>query len=103
MSIIGKRLKQARTMSGLTQEKLGVMAGIEEMSASARMNQYERGVHTPNYLMMEKFAEVLGVPVEYLYAKEDSMAELLLKLHGLDHDGMAKVLELIEEVSKPEE
>ena len=38
-----KRLKEARLRSGLSQEKLGVLAGIDEASASARMNQYERG------------------------------------------------------------
>lgn len=48
MSVIGMRLKQARKKTGITQEKQGVLAGIEEMSASARMNQYERGLHIPN-------------------------------------------------------
>ena len=103
MSVIGKRLREARTRAGVTQEKLGILAGIEEMSASARMNQYERGVHTPNYLMIEKFAEVLGVPVEYLYAKEDTTASLLLAFHQLDRSGKAQVLGFIESLANPKE
>lgn len=48
-SILARRLKEARLRSGLTQERLGVLAGIDEYSASARMNQYERGKHSPHY------------------------------------------------------
>ncbi|WP_308365096.1 MULTISPECIES: helix-turn-helix transcriptional regulator [unclassified Microbulbifer] len=83
MSVIGKRLKEARLRAGLAQERLGILAGIDEMSASARISQYERGVHTPGYPLAERFADVLDVPVEYLYAKNDSIAELLLQLHRL--------------------
>lgn len=38
-SVFPKRLKQARLRSGLTQEQLGIQAGIDEFSASARVNQ----------------------------------------------------------------
>ena len=34
----------------------------------------------PNYQMTEKFAEVLDVPVEYLYAKDDATARLRTRL-----------------------
>ncbi|HGU4535105.1 TPA: XRE family transcriptional regulator, partial [Escherichia coli] len=34
------RLKKARLNAGLTQEQLGILVGIDECSASARMNQY---------------------------------------------------------------
>lgn len=71
--------------AGLTQEKLGVAAGIDEASASARMNQYEKGTHAPNYEMSEKFAKVL-VPVEYLYARDDQVAALLLAFSKLDKE-----------------
>lgn len=46
MSTMARRLKEARQRAGLTQERLGVLAGIDEMSASARMNQYERGKYS---------------------------------------------------------
>lgn len=83
MSVIGKRLKEARLRAGLSQERLGVLSGIDEMSVSARMSQYERGVHAPGYPLAERFAEVLDVPVEYFYAKDDDTADLLLYFHRL--------------------
>ena len=62
MSVFTKRLKEARTAAGYSQEKLGILAGIEEASASARMNQYERGKHQPDYSVVEKIAKILDVP-----------------------------------------
>lgn len=43
------RLKEARRRAGLTQEKLGILAGLDEASASTRINQYEKGKHSPNF------------------------------------------------------
>jgi transcriptional regulator with XRE-family HTH domain len=84
MSFFAKRLKEARTIAGLSQERLGVLAGIDEMSASARMNQYERGKHQPDYSIVEKIAEVLNVPEAYFYAKEDELAWLIVSFHRMD-------------------
>jgi transcriptional regulator with XRE-family HTH domain len=68
-SVFARRLKDARLAVGLSQEKLGVMAGIEESSASARMNQYERGVHEPKFEFMQRLSRVLEVPVAYFAAE----------------------------------
>ena len=83
MSVLAKRLKEARLRAGLTQERLGVLAGIDEASASARMNQYERGKHEPDWLTVQRLAGVLQVPVAYLYADDDKTAELLLAFNSL--------------------
>ncbi len=77
LPVIAQRLRQARTKAGISQEKLGVLAGIDEFSASARVNQYERGKHTPDFLTMEHFARVLGVPTAYFYARDEETAQLL--------------------------
>ena len=77
------RLKEARLRSGLTQELLGIKAGIDEYSASARMNQYEKGVHVPNFELLERCATILDVPVEYFYTRSDENAKLLLKFHRM--------------------
>ena len=98
-SVIGKRLKQARLRAGLSQERLGVLAGIDEMSASARMNQYERGVHTPGYPMAEQFAKVLNVPVEYFYAKKEDSAQLLLGFHRLTSADRSRVLKMVKDLA----
>jgi len=42
--MIPKRLKTARLAAKLSQEKLGVLAGIEESTARSRISQYESGV-----------------------------------------------------------
>jgi transcriptional regulator with XRE-family HTH domain len=55
-------MKEALLWAGLSQERLGVLAGIDEMSSSAFMNQYERGKHEPDFSLVEQVAQVLDVP-----------------------------------------
>ena len=74
--MLAHRLKQARLRVGLSQEKLGKLAGIDPMSASARMNQYERGKHSPDYKLMCKVAEILQMPVSWFYTEDDDQARL---------------------------
>lgn len=88
-------MKEARLRAGLSQEKLGVMAGIDEMSASARMNQYEREKHAPDWLTVERLAAVLDVPVAYFYAVDDDTAAMLLAFHALTPESRIKALEII--------
>lgn len=78
MSVLSKRLKEIRTKRGYSQEQLGLEAGLDAMSASARMNRYELGKRTPDFSIVEKIAEVLNVPTAYFYAKEDDLAEMIL-------------------------
>lgn len=76
--VFARRFRQARERSGLTQEQVAVAAGIDEMSASARISQYENGRHLPRYQIAVRLAHGLGVPVAYLYTPDDATAELLL-------------------------
>lgn len=71
------RLKEARLKAGLSQQKLGILAGIDEATASARMNQYERGIHTPDFALACRLAEVLKIPACYFYTVEDDLAEVI--------------------------
>ncbi|MBZ0056430.1 helix-turn-helix domain-containing protein [Leclercia sp. LTM01] len=71
------RLKAARLKAGLSQQKLGILAGIDEATASTRMNQYERGIHTPDFALACKLAEVLNIPACYFYTVEDGLAEFI--------------------------
>ncbi|WP_323016232.1 helix-turn-helix transcriptional regulator [Castellaniella sp.] len=98
MVAVGKRLKEARTEAGLSQEKLGVLAGIDEMSASARMNQYERGKHVPDFGTISRIAKVLNVPPSYFYSVADDEAVLLVTYHRLIRPQKAKVLAFINEL-----
>jgi transcriptional regulator with XRE-family HTH domain len=74
---IPKRLKEAREASGFSQRRLGISAGIDEFSASARMNQYEKGKYTPDFSTLTRIAEVLGIPTAYFYAEDNTLAEVI--------------------------
>lgn len=83
-NIAGRRIRALREGRGWSQEKLGVAIGIDESSARARISRYELGVHEPPLPTVRLIANALNAPVAHLYCEEDDIAELLLKLHGLD-------------------
>ncbi len=72
-----KRLKEARLAAKLSQKKLGIAAGMDEFSSSARMNHYEKGRHTPDYLTLTRIAKVLQLPTAYFYAENDDLAKFI--------------------------
>lgn len=92
MSTFGKRLKSARQLAGLSQEQLGVQAGLEEESASTRMNRYEKGVREPAVEIAGRIAKVLDVPVSYFYSDDDDEASLLLAFHRMSVEKRSALL-----------
>lgn len=78
VTLFARRMKYAREDFGISQKELGIRAGIDEYCASARINQYERGKHTPDFLTTQNLARVLKVPTAYFFAEEDSLAELIV-------------------------
>jgi transcriptional regulator with XRE-family HTH domain len=95
MSVFALRLKEARIRLGLSQEKLGVLAGIDEASSSARMNQYERGKHTPDSTMVARLAQALNVPEAFFYAQDDELAWLLIQWHRADKKHKKIIIECV--------
>lgn len=83
----------------ISQERLGVAAGVDEFSASARINQYERGKHTPDVLTMTHLAKALDVPLSYFWAVDDDEAELLRLFHGLGARMRKQVLRSVLELT----
>lgn len=73
---IPKRLKEARQRAQITQKELGIRIGMEESSASGRMNHYEKGRHTPDVSVLQRMAKELNVPLSYFFCESDSLAEL---------------------------
>ena len=67
-----------RLARGLSQKKLGILAGIDEFAASTRVNRYERGVHEVDIQTAQRLASVLDVPLAWFYAEDDGLAELIL-------------------------
>lgn len=80
--MIPKRLKEARQRAKLTQEKLGVLPGIEEATAYSRLSHYENGTHKPTFDLVCEFARVLNVPECYFYTVDDDFAEAVLDLYS---------------------
>ncbi|HEC20043.1 MAG TPA: XRE family transcriptional regulator [Gammaproteobacteria bacterium] len=76
-SPISRRLKIARTKAGLSQKTLGIKAGIDQFSASARMNQYETEKHSPDFGTVKRIADVLSLPTAYFYCEEDELANII--------------------------
>lgn len=93
-SPFAKRLKEMRKSVGISQKQLGIEAGIDEFSSSARMNQYEKGTHAPDFGMVSRIAEVLGVEAAYFYTLDDSLAELILGFSALDQEQKSVLLAL---------
>ncbi len=83
ISIVAKRLKEARLRAGLSQKQLGIKAGIDEFSSSARINQYERGKHVPDLQTLSRLAAVMRVPAPYFYCEDAELADLILKFSAL--------------------
>lgn len=90
--VIAERLREARKRAGISQKSLGILAGIDEFSASARMNQYERGKHIPDFALVEKFAKILHMPTEFFYARDDMTAEMLLLFAQLPMGSKAELI-----------
>ncbi|MBF0370484.1 MAG: helix-turn-helix transcriptional regulator [Magnetococcales bacterium] len=88
---IPKRLREARKRAKLSQANLGVTAGMDPSGASARMNQYERDTHVPDYQTLKRIADVLETPVPYFYAEDDLLAEVILLLGELEPMALASI------------
>tara|TARA_B110000503_G_scaffold26807_1_gene42370 strand:+ start:5911 stop:6300 length:390 start_codon:yes stop_codon:yes gene_type:complete len=95
---VPRRLKQARIKRNLSQRSLGIAAGIDVASASARMNQYERGKHVPDYETLCQLAFVLDVPVPFFYAN-DNEAEILLNMALLSNKQQILVRDLVKRIN----
>lgn len=87
-----KRLKEARLAANFSQKKLGIAAGMDQFSASARMNHYEMGRHTPDYSTLQRIANVLNLPVAYFYAEDDELAEFIKIYNKIKQNGRIDTL-----------
>ncbi len=86
------RLKQARAKSGITQKQLGILIGMDENSASGRMNHYEKGRHIPDLATLKKIADELDVPLNYFFCENDDMAKIAILFNKLYGEEKAKIL-----------
>ncbi|HCG6603364.1 TPA: helix-turn-helix transcriptional regulator [Vibrio parahaemolyticus] len=92
------RLKEARKKANLSQKALGVRIGMDESSASPRMNQYEKGRHTPDVQTLKLIADELGVPLNYFFCEDDVSAKLAVAISKLSLEQRNQLLELINDL-----
>jgi len=83
----------------MTQQKLGEILGIDPNNASARMNQYERGKHTPDYTTLMRIANILDVSVSYFYCEDDQEAAIIIATHRLSAEQKSSVLGFVESLT----
>ena len=72
------RLKEARKRANMTQKELGIRIGMDQSSASSRMNHYEKDRHTPDIQTLQRMADELGVPLNYLFCENSEIGRTCL-------------------------
>lgn len=90
-----ERLREARKKVGLSQKELGVRAGMDEGSASGRMNHYEQGRHVPDIETLRKIAKVLNVPLSYFFCEDEMSAELVCLFEKLNEKEKAQLIAIL--------
>jgi len=97
---IPKRLKEVRTSRGISQKELGKRIGLDESSASSRMNHYEKGRHMPDIHTLKKMAEELDVPLAYFFYESELSAELICLIEKLSDEEKQNIICSIKNMNK---
>lgn len=97
-TLFGRRLREARLQSGIPQDKLGVIIGLDESCSSARMSRYENGVHEPSFKTIEKIALTLKVPVAYFFCEDDILAKIINGYHQTSKQNQQLITDFIEKI-----
>ena len=99
--VLAERMREAREAAGLSQEALGILAGIDEATAKVRINQYENARHTPPLSMINTIASVLKRPVTWFLCEEDTKA-LYLALNQVSKSKRPEVIKSLISVIEPD-
>ena len=96
---VHKRLKGARLSANYSQKTLGIKAGMDQFSASSRMNHYEIGRHCPDFSTLKRIGNVLNLPVAYFYAESDVLAEIIKLLSRETDINMPLIISMINKIT----
>lgn len=99
-TVFAARLRAVRTAMQISQAELGLRSGLPPEVASTRVNRYERGVHLPDIETAERLAQELGVPLAYLLATDERLAEAILKFDRLSAAEQDKILAEMDALGK---
>jgi transcriptional regulator with XRE-family HTH domain len=79
-------------MRDISQRALGAMLGISKKTGSVRVNRYEQQVSKADMDTAGELARALDVPLAYLFAEADDLAEVILGFSKLNKTERAKVV-----------
>lgn len=68
--------------------------------ASTRINRYERGVHQPDPVTVQRLADALEVPAAYLFASDDRLARMILAFSALPAKAQDCVITKLEQAAE---
>ena len=77
---------------GISQRELGRRIGLSEDVVSSRVARYESGASEPDFRTVRQLAQALGVPVAYLLADTELLAEIVLAVAALPQAQQKRLL-----------
>ena len=80
----------------MSQKQLGIAAGLDQFVASTRINRYERGIHHPDPVTVQRMADALGVPAAYLFASDERLARMILAFDALTAKAQERIVSELE-------
>ncbi|EPB2248831.1 helix-turn-helix domain-containing protein [Citrobacter youngae] len=92
--VFTQRLKEARQRLDISQTAVGIAAAVDPSVASTRFNRYEKGVHEPDMETTARIADVLNVPLPWLFTSDENLAELILNFATLSSDLQLRLLDM---------
>jgi transcriptional regulator with XRE-family HTH domain len=90
-NFIGARIRECRTLLGLTQDELGERLGV----ASQQLHKYERGINSVSAGRLYEIARELNTPIEHFYDGVGQNAPHPARLHHRMQLEMARLLDEI--------
>lgn len=79
-------------MRDVSQRALGAMLGMSKKTGSVRINRYEQLVSKADMETATALAYALDVPLAFLFAESDDLAEMILAFSKLTRSERAKIL-----------
>ena len=79
-------------MRDISQRALGATLGISKKTGSVRVNRYEQQVSKADMDTAGELARALDVPLAYLFAEADDLAEVILAFSKLNKTERARVV-----------
>lgn len=79
-------------MRDVSQRALGAMLGMTKKNGSVRINRYEQQTSRADMDTAAEIAAALDVPLAYLFAESEEMAQWILAFRAIDQEQRALLL-----------